>query len=64
MNKIEREPEYGVFIKTRKSLYKKVEAYIQKHHPYDVPEIVSWTIERGSAQYLQWIADATADAKR
>jgi len=62
--KIEKEPEYGVLIKTRKSFYKKVETYIQKNHPYDVPEIISWTIERGSSQYLQWIEDSTANGKR
>jgi periplasmic divalent cation tolerance protein len=63
-NKIEREPEYGVFIKTRKNLYTKVETYIQKHHPYHVPEIVSWKIERGLAQYLQWIDETTANTRQ
>jgi len=62
--KVENEPEYGVFIKTKKRLYKKVEAYIQQHHPYDVPEIIAWPIDRGSPQYLEWIAGTTLGARR
>ncbi|MGB3340514.1 MAG: divalent-cation tolerance protein CutA [bacterium] len=58
--KIEHDPEYGAFIKTKKPLYLEVETYIKKKHPYDVPEIVSWTIEKGSWQYLEWIDETTA----
>ena len=57
--KIKRSPEYGALIKTRKRNYKKVETYIQKHHPYEVPEIISWSIEKGSPSYLKWIAEET-----
>jgi periplasmic divalent cation tolerance protein len=57
--KIEHDPEYGAFIKTKKPLYLKAETYIKKKHPYDVPEIVSWTIEKGSRQYLAWIGKET-----
>lgn len=46
--KIERSPEYGAFIKTISNNYKKVENYVRKNHPYEVPEIISWTIERGT----------------
>ncbi len=53
--KIERSPEYGAFIKTLSSNYKKVENYIKRNHPYEVPEIISWTIERGHKAYLHWI---------
>jgi periplasmic divalent cation tolerance protein len=53
--KIESAYEYGALIKTTKALYKKVEAYIIKHHPYEVPEIIAWRIDRGSRDYLRWI---------
>lgn len=61
--KLERKTEYGAFIKTRKTYYKKVERYIKKHHPYEVPEIISWMVEKGSPQYLWWIAGTTANRK-
>lgn len=58
--KIESEPEYGAFIKTKNNLYRKVETYIKKKHPYEVPEIISWPIEKGLPQYLEWIDETTA----
>ncbi len=53
--KIERSPEYGAFIKTTKRNYKRVERFIKINHPYEVPEIISWTIERGLKSYIDWI---------
>ncbi len=53
--KIERSPEYGAFIKTVSSNYEKVENYIRQNHPYEVPEIISWTIQDGLKDYLEWI---------
>ena len=57
--KIEQCPEYGAFIKTTKKNYKKVERFVKKNHPYEVPEIISWTIERGLEEYLNWISKET-----
>jgi len=57
--KIEQNPEYGAFIKTTKRYYKKVEIYIKNNHPYEVPEIISWEIEKGLNSYLKWIDTET-----
>lgn len=57
--KIEQEPEYGVFIKTTAKKYLNVEKYIKSRHPYEVPEIISWSIEKGFAGYLTWISKET-----
>lgn len=57
--KVEKHPEYGALIKTRASEYLNVEKYIKDHHPYDVPEIISWHITRGQAEYLNWICSVT-----
>lgn len=57
--KIEQCPEYGALMKTGKKNYKKVERFIKKNHPYEVPEIISWTIEQGLKEYLDWIAKET-----
>lgn len=56
--KVEQAGEYGVFIKTKRENYKKVENYIKNNHPYEVPEIVSWAIEKGLRSYLKWIEDS------
>ena len=39
--KIERAGEYGVFIKTTKANYEKLEKLIKLYHPYEIPEIIS-----------------------
>ena len=57
--KIEKTPEYGVILKTRKHKYRAVEKYIKKKHPYDVPEIVAWNIDQGEKNYLDWITETT-----
>ena len=46
-------------IKTRKSLYKKVEKAIKENHPYEVPEIIAVSIAKGSKDYLKWLSNET-----
>lgn len=58
--KVEKSPEYGALMKTKASQYNNVEAYIKEHHPYEVPEIISWRIERGLPLYLRWIEKETS----
>ena len=58
--KIEKQPEYAAFIKTRASKYRSVEKYIKENHPYDVPEIIIWHITRGQREYLDWIYSTTS----
>ena len=53
--KRERARESVLVIKTTSSQYRRVEALIHKHHPYDVPEVIGWPIRRGSAAYLSWL---------
>lgn len=57
--KIEEEGEYALILKTRKELYKEVEKRIRELHPYDLPAIISYKIERGLPQYLGWIGEET-----
>jgi periplasmic divalent cation tolerance protein len=53
--KIETAKEWVCVIKTRKSLYAKVESAIKKIHPYEIPEIISVPIALASKDYLKWI---------
>ncbi|MFA5902636.1 MAG: divalent-cation tolerance protein CutA [Desulfobacula sp.] len=55
------EPEIRLLIKTRTALYKKVEAFIRRHHSYEVPEIVRIPITRGSDAYLGWLDENTME---
>ena len=47
--------EVPVLIKSTAALYPQLERAIRERHPYEVPEIVSWNIERGLDEYLRWV---------
>ncbi|USH05055.1 divalent-cation tolerance protein CutA [Grimontia kaedaensis] len=56
--KIASDIEKQVMIKTKKSLYKDVEAEICRLHDYDVPEVIQLPIETGLGAYLGWISES------
>lgn len=47
--------EFVVNIKTFDERYELVEKVIKSKHPYEVPEIMAISIEKISADYLQWM---------
>ena len=53
--KIETAQEFLLVIKTRSRCYAKLENFLKKHHPYDVPEILSLPIQKGNRSYLDWL---------
>jgi periplasmic divalent cation tolerance protein len=57
--KLTEDKEYALIMKTRKSLYKKIEKKLRELHPYEVPAIVSYEIKEGLKDYLSWIKDET-----
>lgn len=58
-NKVHKEPEFRMVIKTRTRLYPELEKFIFKHHSYEVPQIIQVPIDRGLESYLGWISDNT-----
>lgn len=57
--KIEKSKEFLLQMKTKKILYKEVEAEIRKIHTYEIPEIFSVDMENGIKCYLDWIEEET-----
>ena len=53
-NKIEKAKEWVLIIKTVKKNYQKIEKIIKKNHPYQIPAIFSWSIEKVEKDYLKW----------
>ena len=51
--------EFILFIKTRTSLFPKLEERIKSLHSYQVPEIIALPIHAGSKDYLDWITSNT-----
>ena len=57
--RLETATEFPVLVKSTADRYEALERAIVERHPYDVPEIVSWSVERGLPAYLRWIEDET-----
>lgn len=57
--KIEHDDELLLIIKTRQDSYPALETLIQQLHPYELPEIIAVSIERGLNGYLEWIDQST-----
>ena len=58
--KKETSKEVLLLIKTKASIYKKLEKTLLKNHPYEVPEIICLPIVKGSKSYLEWISGEVA----
>jgi periplasmic divalent cation tolerance protein len=57
---IERSPEWLLVIKSRRGLFERLRAEIEKLHSYEVPEIVALQIVDGAEAYLNWLDRETA----
>jgi len=60
--RMEQATEFPVLIKSTVERYEALEAAIRERHPYALPEIVAWPVERGLAAYLKWIEDEVQPA--
>lgn len=57
--KVERAEELLLLIKTRRPLFDKLRALLERIHPYEVPEVIALPITDGSGAYLDWIEKET-----
>lgn len=53
--KVDRAKEFLLLIKTRASRFERLQKFLEKHHPYSVPEIIALPIHKGNRAYLDWI---------
>ncbi len=51
--------EVQLLIKTRATRTAELEAWLEEHHPYEVPEILFIPIHGGSQKYLDWLREQT-----
>lgn len=58
-DKINKDVEFLLILKTKKRLYKAVEKRIRELHSYECPEIIATPIAEGSKSYLNWINENT-----
>lgn len=58
-NKICKDKESLLIMKTKKVLVDKVIQEIKKLHPYKIPEIIIIPVVKGNKDYLQWVNSVT-----
>jgi periplasmic divalent cation tolerance protein len=56
--KVESAKETLLIIKSSRKRFVALQNAIRKLHSYDVPEIIALPIERGSRDYLAWLAES------
>ena len=52
--------EHLLLIKTTNEVYDVLEQALTDLHPYELPEIIAVSVERGSAAYLDWMSQQIA----
>jgi periplasmic divalent cation tolerance protein len=53
--KIQKEEEYVLSVKTKSKQFDALQRFINKHHSYDVPEIICISIDQISDEYAAWL---------
>jgi periplasmic divalent cation tolerance protein len=56
------EEERLLIMKTRPELYPALQARIRQLHSYEVPEVISFSIDQGLPEYLRWVVESTREA--
>lgn len=58
-DEVEEAKEVALIAKTRAELVDRVIERVKLLHSYEVPCVVSWIIEKGNPEYLEWIKMST-----
>ena len=56
---LQEDTEYLLVIKARRDDFDLLQQRIEAMHSYDLPEILALPVEAGSANYLNWLGQAT-----
>jgi periplasmic divalent cation tolerance protein len=54
---LEESQEIPLLIKSTQQKYSLLENCILRHHPYELPEIISVPIDKGLPSYLNWVCE-------
>ncbi|HKO60164.1 MAG TPA: divalent-cation tolerance protein CutA [Pyrinomonadaceae bacterium] len=60
--KVEHQPEHLLLAKTTADRFAELEREVRAMHSYDTPEIVSFPLTAGSADYLRWLEESVAES--
>lgn len=57
---VHNETEHLLIIKAPRSKVDRLRSFIDKVHPYEVPEFVALNVEESLPDYMQWVKDVTS----
>jgi len=58
--RLQEDDEVLCLIKTRPAVFERARARLLELHPYEVPEIIGFTVDDGSPAYLDWLKKSTS----
>jgi periplasmic divalent cation tolerance protein len=61
-NEIVTDNEVLLLIKTRQDCYTTIQQTLLQQHPYQVPELIAFSIKNGSPHYLSWLNQVVSQA--
>ena len=56
---VHREDEAMLLVKTTKDRFEALKQAVLKHHPYELPEVIAITVDRGHTPYLEWVIESS-----
>ena len=56
---LQKDREALMIVKTRGDRQGELQNWLQRHHPYEVPEILALNVSAGSADYMNWVFNET-----
>lgn len=62
--KLEKAREYLLIMKTTAKRLAALENEVKRLHSYDVPEFIALPISQGSKEYLSWLNESVASARK
>lgn len=57
-DQLNEDAESLLVMKTKANCYTQLESKLQEIHPYDVPEVLSFDVDKGSDTYISWVHDS------
>ena len=56
---VQADNEALLLVKTTRGRFEALKQAVLRHHPYELPEIIAVTVERGHAPYLDWVIESS-----
>ena len=56
---VHRDAEALLLAKTTRDRFEALKQAVLRHHPYELPEVIALTVDRGHAPYLEWVVEST-----